>query len=62
MRCLRYVNLGRMHVKLNFESLEVVDCFKYLETQVAADSGCERYMLHRMNEDYKKRGERWKLS
>ena len=28
MRCLRYGNGGRMHVRLNVESLEEVDCFK----------------------------------
>ena len=35
--------MGRMHVILNGESLEEVDCFKYLESQVAAaDVKCER--------------------
>ena len=29
-----------MHVKLNGETLEKVDCIKYLESQVAADEGC----------------------
>ena len=28
---------GRMHVILNGEPLEEVDCFKYLGSQVAAD-------------------------
>ena len=32
----------RMHVILNGESLEEVDYFKYLESQVAADGGCGR--------------------
>ena len=27
-----------------------MDCFKYLESQVAADGGCEKDVLHRMNE------------
>ena len=30
MRCSRYVNVGRMNVRLNCEALEKVDCFKYL--------------------------------
>ena len=41
-RCSRYGNGNRMHVILNGESLEEVDCFKYLGSQVAADGGCER--------------------
>ena len=52
MRCSRYGNGDRMHVILNGELLEEVDCFKYLGSQVAADGGCERYVLHRMNEGY----------
>ena len=39
-----------MHVVLNGEPLEEVDCFKYLGPQVAADGGCERDVVHRMNE------------
>ena len=50
MRCSRYGNGGRMHVILNGEPLKEVDCFKYLGSQVAADGGCERDFLHRMNE------------
>ena len=42
MRCSRYGNVGRMHVILNGEPLEEVDCFKYLGSQVAVDGGCER--------------------
>ena len=30
-----------MHVPLNGEPLEEVDCFKYLGSLVAADGGCE---------------------
>ena len=37
VRCLRYGNGGRMHGSLNGEPLEEVDCFEYLESQVAAD-------------------------
>ena len=29
-----------------------MDCFKYLGSQVAADGGCERDVVHRMNEGY----------
>ena len=38
---------------LNGEPLEEVDCFKYLGLQVAADGGCERDVVHRMNEGYR---------
>ena len=31
-----------MHVILNGELLQEVDCFKYQGLQVAADGGCER--------------------
>ena len=53
MRRFRYGNVDRMHVILNREPLEEVDCFKYLGSQVAADSGCERDVVHRMNEGYR---------
>ena len=49
MRCSRYGNGDRIHVILNGEPLEEVDCFKYLGSQVAADGGCERDVVHRMN-------------
>ena len=52
MRCSRYGNGDRMHVILNGEPLEEVDCFQYLGSQVAADGGCERDVVHRMNEGY----------
>ena len=39
MRCSRYGNGGRMHARLNGEPSKEVDCFKYLESQVAADGG-----------------------
>ena len=42
-----------MHVILNGEPFEEVDCFKYLGSQVAADGGCERDVVNRMNEGYK---------
>ena len=49
MRCSRYGNGDRMNMILNGEPLEGVDCFKYLGSQVAADGGCERDVVHRMN-------------
>ena len=42
-----------MHVILNGEPFEEVDCFKYLGSQVAADGGCERDVVRRMNEGYR---------
>ena len=53
MRCSRYGNRGRMHVILKGKPLEEVDCFKYLGSQVAGDGGCERNVVHRMNEGYR---------
>ena len=53
MRCSRYGNGDRMHVILNGEPLDEVDCFEYLGSQVAADAGCERDVVHRMNEGYR---------
>ena len=53
MRCSRYGIGGRMHVILDGEPLVEVDCFKYLGWQVASDVGCERDLVHRMNERYR---------
>ena len=53
MRCSRYGNGDRMDVILNGELLEEVDCFKYLGSQVAADGGCERDVVHKMNKGYR---------
>ena len=53
MRCSRYGNGDRMHVILNGEPLEEVDCFMYLRSQVTADGGCERKVIHRINEGYR---------
>ena len=39
-----------MHVILKGGTLEEVDCFMYLGSQVAADGGCEKDVVHRMNE------------
>ena len=55
MRCFRYGNGDQMHLMhaiLNGEPLEEVDCFKYLGSQVAADGGCERDVVRRMNDGY----------
>ena len=30
-----------------------MDSFKYMGSQVAADDGCERDVIHRMNEGYR---------
>ena len=50
MKSTRYGNGDGMHVILNSEPLEEVDCYKYLGSQVAADGGCERDVVHRMTE------------
>ena len=39
-------------MKINGEPLEEVDCFQHLGSQVAADGGCGRDVVHRMNEGY----------
>ena len=49
----RYGNGDRMHVILNGEPLEEVNCFKYLGSQVAADGGCARDVVHKINERYR---------
>ena len=49
MRGSRYGNGGRTHVILNDEPLKEVNCFKHLVSQVAAEEGCERDVVHRMN-------------
>ena len=36
-----------------FHQSEEVECFKYLDSQVAADGGCESDVVHRMNEGFK---------
>ena len=38
---------------LNGEPFEEVDCFKYRGSQVAADGGSERVVVHRINEGYR---------
>ena len=46
MRCSRYGNWDQMHVILNGEPLEEVDCFKYLGLQMVANGGCEKDVVH----------------
>ena len=53
MRCSKYGYGDLIHVILNSELLEEVDCFKYLGSQVAADGECERDVVHRTNEGYR---------
>ena len=48
MRCSRYENGIRMHLVLNGEPLQEVDCFKNLGSQVAANVVCARDVAHRM--------------
>ena len=43
----------RMHVRLNGETLEEVDCFKYMGSQMAADVGCARDVVHIVNKGCK---------
>ena len=56
MRCSWYVNVGQMDVRLYGELLEGVDCFKYLESQMEADGGCEKDIVHIMNEGFEALG------
>ena len=53
MMCSRYGNVGRMHVILHGEPLEEVDCFQVPGVAMTANGGCERDVLHRMNEGYR---------
>ena len=53
MRCSGFGNVGRTNLILNGEPLEVVDCFKSLASQVAADGGCGRDVVHRIHEGYR---------
>ena len=52
MKCSRRVNVGLMYVRLNIQLLEEVDWFKYLGSQVAADGGCGRDVVHIMGDWY----------
>ena len=57
---VRY-NGRRMHVILTGVPLKEVDYFKYLPSHVAADGGCERDVVPRMNEGYRAWGARKKM-
>ena len=57
VRALTTYTTVAIHVILNGEPLEGVDCFKYLGSQVAANGGCDRDVVHRMNEGYRAWGE-----
>ena len=48
-----FLCLSYMRVKLNGELSEEVDCFKYLGSQAAANGGCERDVVHRLNVGYR---------
>ena len=49
MKHSRYGNGGQMLVILNGEQLEEVDFVKFLGSQVSADKGCERDVVHRIH-------------
>ena len=51
MRCSRYGIGAPMHVILNSDQLEEVDCFKYLGSQVAANGGREMDVVHTIKRD-----------
>ena len=52
MRC-SWCGNGSNACTTKWQPLEEVDCFKYLGSQVAADRGCERDVVHRMNKGYR---------
>ena len=54
---LQVWKLGSNACDTNGEPLEEVDCFKYLGSHVAADGGCERDVVHSVNEGYRAWGE-----
>ena len=49
-------NGGRMHVRLNGEPLEEVDCFKHLGSQMAGDGGGERDLVTQIEKWYREWG------
>ena len=55
MRYSSYGNEGRMYVTLNLKPFEEVECIKW-GSQVAADGGCERNVVHIMNQGYRALG------
>lgn len=50
VKCLSYINVGGMDARLNGDLLEEVDYCKRFGSQVTGDGGCERVVVHRMNE------------
>ena len=42
-----------MQVTLSGQPLEEMHCYNYLGLQLAADGGCEKDVVHRMNEGYR---------
>ena len=53
VRCTRNEDGARLNVMLNGEALEGVDQFKYLGSVIAANSGVEADVHHRVNEGCK---------
>ena len=48
------MEIGSKSCDINSEQLEEVDCFNaWGRGQVAVDGGCERDVVHRMNEGYR---------
>ena len=50
MSCSSYVNVARIYARINCEPFDEVNFFKYLGSQVVADGGCEKDVVHRMNQ------------
>ena len=44
--------MGVECLRLNGKPLEEVDCFNFLVSHMAADVGCERDVVHKMNGVY----------
>ena len=58
VRSSRLMNVERMDKEINYEPLDEVDCFKHLESQLAADGECAMDLMRRMNEGNIRRRER----
>ena len=50
MTCTRYVNVGRMNVRLSGKLSEEVNHFKYMGSPVGVNGECERDVVDTMNE------------
>ena len=55
---LKEVELDCFKTKQSYSETIYSDYFNYMESQVAADGGCERDVLHTMNEGFVEREER----